>query len=44
MDGEEYIEFDSLINIRPRQNNLTRYVENQDVRERIVNLVNQFVK
>jgi len=44
MDGEDYIEFDSLINIRPRQNNRSRDVENPSIRAQIVSIVNHFIK
>ena len=43
MEGEDFIEFDSLINIRPRQNNRSRYVESAEVRERIIEIVNNFI-
>ena len=35
----EMVEFDSLINIRPRQNNRSRYVEDEAVRDRILRLI-----
>lgn len=41
---DDYIEFDSLINIRPRQNNRSRDVENEEIRKKIIVLVNQFIK
>ena len=43
MEGEDFIEFDSLINIRPRQNNRSRYVESAEVREKITALVDKFI-
>lgn len=43
-DGEDFIEFDSLINIRPRQHNMSRNVENPEIRQMIINLVSKFVK
>lgn len=43
MEGEDFIEFDSLINIRPRQNNRSRYVESREIRERISGLVSEFI-
>lgn len=43
MDDEDYIEFDSLINIRPRQNNMSRNVESEDVRSKISELVERFI-
>lgn len=39
----ELIEFDSMINIRPRQNNRSRSVEDPTVRERIVAVVKALV-
>jgi hypothetical protein len=42
--GPEMIEFDSMINLRPRQNNRSRGVEDEAVRERIINVVNKLVK
>ena len=33
--GEEWIEFDSMINIRPSQGNRSRTVEDQELRARI---------
>jgi len=38
-DEEDFIEFDSLINIRPRQNNRSRGVEDSSVCESIKNVV-----
>lgn len=43
LDGEDFVEFDSLINIRPRQNNKSRDVEDPQIRERIISIVNQFI-
>ena len=40
---EEMIEFDSMINLRPWQENRSRGVENPDIREKIVKIVNQFI-
>lgn len=41
--GEDFVEFDSMINIRPRQNNRTRGVENEDIRKRILEVVNKLI-
>ncbi len=43
MDGEDFIEFDSLINIRPRLNNRSRYVESAEIREKIIAIVNNYI-
>ncbi len=40
----EMIEFDSLINIRPRQSNRTRYVEDPLLREKILKLVGEILQ
>lgn len=39
-----WIEFDSMINIRPRQNNLSRNVEDHDLQKKIIEMVNSLVK
>ena len=39
----EMVEFDSMINIRPRQNNRSRGVENTELRERIIGIVRKLV-
>lgn len=36
---DDFVEFDSMINIRPSQGNRSRYVENPEIREAIVRLV-----
>ena len=42
-DDEDFIEFDSLINIRAWQGNPSREVLNPDVRNRINNMVSEFI-
>lgn len=42
-DEEDFVEFDSLINIRPRQNNMSRDVENEDIRKKILEIVKQYI-
>ena len=41
---ENWIEFDSIINIRPSQENRSRGVENSKIREKIIQIVNLLVK
>lgn len=43
LDGKDFVEFDSLINIRPRQNNRSRGVEDPQIREKIVSVVNEYI-
>ena len=39
IQGDEFIEFDSMINMRPSQGNRSRGVENQDMRNKIIEIV-----
>jgi hypothetical protein len=41
---EDFIEFDSVINLRPSQNNLSRFVEDEKIRQKIIKIVNQLIK
>jgi hypothetical protein len=41
---KNFIEFDSVINLRPRLNNFSRFVEDEKIRKKIVEIVNKFVK
>jgi hypothetical protein len=40
----EMLEYDSMINIRPRQNNRSRGVEDSKLKERIAAIVNKLVR
>jgi hypothetical protein len=40
----EMLEFDSMINIRPRQNNRSRGVEDSKLQARITAIVNKLVR
>lgn len=41
--GEAFVEFDSMINVRPRQNNRSRGVEDPAIREKIRAIVNLWI-
>ncbi len=43
LEDADFIEFDSLINIRPRQQNKSRGVEDEKVREKIRKIVEKYV-
>ena len=43
-DDEDFIEFDSLINIRPRQKNMSRDVEDPEIRKKITGIVNTHIR
>lgn len=40
---EDFIEFDSMINIRPRQNNRSRSVEDPAIQKEIIAIINEVV-
>ena len=40
----EWVEFDSMINIRPSQGNRSRYVESENLRDQINDIVNSLVQ
>ena len=40
---EDWIEFDSMINVRPKQGNRSRSVEDPETRRRIVDIVDRLV-
>lgn len=42
--GDEWIEFDSMINIRPSQGNRSRSVESKEVQEKIRRIISELVK
>lgn len=41
--GDDMIEFDSMINLRPMQNNMSRGVEDLNIRKKIINIVNNLI-
>jgi len=41
--GDDFIEFDSMINVRPRQNNRSRSVESEELQEKIRSIVLKLV-
>jgi len=44
VEGDDWIEFDSMINIRPSLNNLSRGVGNAKTRKKIIKIVNQLIE
>ena len=43
-NGNDFIEFDSLINIRPNQGNMNRGVNDKQIQNKIINIVNNMVE
>ena len=44
MQGDEFIEFDSMINMRPSQGNRSRGIENEEIRKKIIAIVLKRIK
>ena len=44
VEGDDFIEFDSLIDISPRRNNFSRNVEDEAIRGQIRSIVNNLIK
>jgi hypothetical protein len=44
LTGQDFIEFDSMINLRPGQGNNSRGVDNPKIKAEIINLVSTLVK
>ena len=44
MQGDGFIEFDSMINMRPSQGNRSRGIENEAIRKKIIEIVAKRIK
>ncbi len=44
LKGDDFIEFDSMINIRPSQNNRSRGIDDKEICQKIKKIVNKLVK
>ena len=44
MEGDDFLEFDSLINIRPNQGNCSRSVENEEIQKVIKEIIDSLCK
>ena len=44
LEGSDFIEFDSMINLRPSVKNMTRGIDNPKRRKKIIKMVNKLVK
>ena len=42
-DGEEFIEFDSIINIKPSYGNRSRNIEDSEIREKVKTIINKLI-
>lgn len=44
LTGDNFIEFDSMINIRPSKGNKNRGIDNKDIRYKIIDIIGKIVK
>lgn len=44
LTGDDFVEFDSMINLRPSQGNRSRGVDDVEIQKKIVEIVNKLVK
>ncbi len=44
IQGDDFIEFDSMINMRPSQGNRSRGIENEEMRKKIIAIVAKRIK
>lgn len=44
IEGDDWLEFDSMINVRPSQNNRTRGIDNPEIQQKIIKIVNRLIK
>lgn len=44
LQGDDFIEFDSMINLRPSQGNRSRGVDDSEIQKKIIQIVNNLVK
>lgn len=44
LSGEDFIEFDSMINLRPSQGNASRGVDDKKLRKEIIGIANKLIK
>jgi len=44
LEGKDFVEFDSMINLRPSQDNKTRGVEDPNIQQKIIEIVDKRVE
>ncbi|PIU07638.1 MAG: hypothetical protein COZ85_01535 [Candidatus Moranbacteria bacterium CG_4_8_14_3_um_filter_34_16] len=44
LEGEDFVEFDSMINLRPAQGNCSRGIDDEKIRKKILEIINKLVK
>ena len=44
LDGDDFVEFDSMINLRPSQKNMSRGVDSEELQKKIITVIGKWVK
>jgi hypothetical protein len=44
LDGDNFVEFDSMINLRPSQGNRSRSVDSPEIRSKILSIIRKLVR
>src|SRR5258708_34860292 len=44
LQEEDFIEYDSMINVRPQLNNFSRDIENDEIKQKITDIINKLIK
>ncbi len=44
LQDDDFIEFDSMINVRPRLNNFSRNIENAEIRKKVSQIIHSLIK
>ena len=44
LKGQDFIEFDSMINVRPNANNFSRGIDDENIRSRIISIVSRLIR
>jgi len=44
IDDGDFVEFDSMINMRPSQGNMSRGIDDESVQKRIIEIVNKWIR
>lgn len=44
IEGDNFIEFDSVINLRPSQGNRSRGIESEEIRRQILGIITKWIK
>ena len=44
VEGDDFLEFDSMINMRPSQGNTSRGVDSEDIQKKIIEIVDKWIR